>query len=168
VTPSAVRNMGSPGVVHAAREFLTHKVSLKEMALSGERFSGLLDLRTDQLVKAFPKPARHWGTARKVLNIFLRDATYNSFLCQAFRLDQLSKRLEVPVDRDVAEFLRNDTSIDGQKRLLRWISIKSLNREQNKEYQDAAKLIAAREGIEPVDIDVLAWRKMSATRKSNQ
>src|SRR3972149_9400867 len=160
--------MGSPGVVKAAREFLTDKVSLKDLKddpLSGEGFSEWLDLQTTQLVAAFPEPARHWGTARKVLNIFLRDAVYNCFIRQTFQLDQLSKRLEVPVDHDVAAFLRNESSIDGQKRLPRWISIKSLNPEQNKEYQHAAKVIAEREGIDPVDVDVLAWRKMYGTRQ---
>lgn len=155
VTPSAARRMGPPGTVRAAREFLG-KVPLKDVGASGQHYPELLDRLTAKLISSLPEKAKHWGAARKFLNIFLRDATYNIYLREAYHLDKIEKLLEVPVDSHVAEELHNR----GHK-LPRWVAVKSLNAETNAKYQAAARLSAKAEGIDPVHFDVIAWRKRS-------
>ncbi len=160
VTPSAARRMGPKGTVRAARKFLGRKISLKDVGTSGRKFPDLLDALTRKLVRALPKKAQHWGAARKFLNIFLRDATYNVYLRDAFRLERIEDQLEVPVDSQVAKelALRMKTL---KARLPRWTTVISLDPSTNKKYQDAARLIAKKEKIAPVHFDVIAWRKKS-------
>jgi hypothetical protein len=107
-------------------------------------------------MQALPKGAQHWGAARKFLNIFMRDAAYNVFLRDAFQLNQVEDRLEVPVDSQVAKELKNRLP-----ELPRWRTVISLDASMNKKYQDAVKRIAKQEELAPVHFDVIAWRKIS-------
>jgi hypothetical protein len=163
VTPSAARNMGPPGTVRAARSFLAKKVSLKDVGSSGRRYSALLDELTLKLMRALPEKAQRWGPARKFLNIFLRDATYNVYLRNAFRLDRVESQLEVPLDSHVAEELtrRVKSLARNNKPLPKWRKVISLDRTTSQSYQDAARQIAKMEKIDPVHFDVIAWRKRS-------
>ena len=162
VTPSAARNMGPEGTVRAARRFLGTKVKMNEVG-STRDYAKLLDALTSRLVRDLPKGAQHWGAARKFLNIFLRDATYNVYLRNAYRLDRIENRLEVPLDSHVAKELAKTMSrLNLQAGSLpKWKSVISLDSSQNKKYQEAVRRIAKKEGIDPVHFDVIAWRKTS-------
>src|SRR4051794_36328092 len=77
---SSMRGKGSSGVVAAGRSFLC-ELELRRFATSDKRlFRQELDCVTDGLMRAFPRPARRWGLARKGLNIFLRNCLYTVYL----------------------------------------------------------------------------------------
>ena len=153
---SALRSAGATGVVASARKFLK-RIKLKKFKMQNESsFRTHLDVLSKRMVRGFPQGAhQNWGAARKVLNIFLRDVLYSRELCNHFRFDKFEKWLEVPLDGDVANGLHAEP--EG-KNLPRWKGIKRLNPEISKEYQDAAKEVAARLGIHPVDLDLIYWR----------
>jgi hypothetical protein len=71
ITSSSMRgSMG--GTIEAARDYLG-SVALKEFGSTNQaHFQDRLDRRTEELLAELPKAARHWGRARKGLNIFLR------------------------------------------------------------------------------------------------
>jgi hypothetical protein len=89
-----MRGAGSRGVVAAGRPFLC-KLELRRFAA---RFRRAIDRATDGLIRAFPRPARHWGLARKGLNIFLRNCLYTSHLRDAYELGIAGSFFEVPLD----------------------------------------------------------------------
>ena len=53
-----------------------------------------------------PKGAQAWGTARKALNIFLRDALYTTYLSKRYGLPRAEASLEIPLDSITAVRLR--------------------------------------------------------------
>src|SRR5579862_5821467 len=84
VGASTVRNSGSAGTVTAAQSHL-RRVNLAPFGTADARaFSRELDNATEKLRIALPSGARHWGIARKVLNIFLRDCFYTTYLSKRF------------------------------------------------------------------------------------
>ena len=156
VGPSALRNQGAPGVVGVARRFFK-KMDLGMFAVAKEkRFVQRLDVATEHLRRRFPRGARNWGAARKALNLFLRDALYNTFLSQHYHLPRLERWLEIPLDRDVATGLHSDWH---GERLPKWIGFKNLKPEVSKIYQQAAKLVAKNQHIERVHLDLIYWRR---------
>lgn len=155
VGPSALRNQGAPGVVGVARNFFK-ELDLGRFAVASERvFIQRLNAATANLCKRFPRGARNWGAARKALNLFLRDALYNTFLSKHYHLGRLEAWLEIPLDRDVAAGLYSDSHGD---RLPKWIGFKHLKPEVSKIYQQAAKLVAKKQHIERVHLDLTYWR----------
>src|SRR6266487_3891036 len=75
VGPSALRNQGGPNVVQRARRFLG-RIDLNTFNVRAEaRFRAQLDESTAELQSYLPQGARNWGTARKALSLFLRDAS---------------------------------------------------------------------------------------------
>jgi hypothetical protein len=98
ITPAAVRNRGACGVARAARAYLASSDLKRLQKIPAEDYPNWLDKETDRLKLALPPGARHWGTARKVLNIFLRTATYTSPLAAYFGLEKFLPTLEVPLD----------------------------------------------------------------------
>jgi hypothetical protein len=125
-------------------------------AKTEEGFHVRLDAETTRLVKRLPKGARNWGTARKALNIFLRDVLYNHYLRSRHRFDELERWLEVPLDRDVATSLRREREgVD----LPRWGTIKGLTPEVNRRFQIVARYVAQRSGMERVHLDLRYWRR---------
>jgi hypothetical protein len=98
---------------------------------------------------------RHWGSARKFLNIFIRNCAYNRFLCEAYQLDQVEQWMEVPLDSHVASGL-----IDAMPKgvsLPRWRTVIGLNPEISDIWQAAAQAVADKEGCYRVHLDVLFW-----------
>jgi hypothetical protein len=80
VGPSALRNQGGRYVVQRAREFL-RRIDLSRFNVKTEaEFRRRLDKLTEALRSSLPPGARNWGTARKALNLFLRDAVYSFYL----------------------------------------------------------------------------------------
>jgi hypothetical protein len=153
ITASAVRNCGASGTLHVAQDFCA-ELPLRRLArLNRIRYATWLDKTTDQLLTALPGGAR-WGTARKVINIFVRSAVYIVPLATEYDLASLLPFLEVPLDGKVAEALKrnaNNTSLP------RWRSIKSLTPDVSRLYQLAASKDARRKHVHRADLDVYYW-----------
>jgi hypothetical protein len=153
---SALRNQGAPGVIAAARSFLKG-IDLGSFVVPAEAdFLARLDEMTVCLQKAFPAGTRHWGGARKALNLFLRDAVYCADLASHHRLHAIRGWLEVPLDRYVAQGLRGYAQLSAG--LPRWKGIKYLTQASSGDYQQVASAVAREEGVARVDLDVLFWR----------
>jgi len=104
-------------------------------------------------MKELPKKARHWGRARKGLNIFLRGCRYTSYLRDEYRLAQAEDFFEVPLD-----------SITGVKlseasggALPSWTTVRDLDAETSEKYQSVAAAIAGPQGIARVHLDAVWW-----------
>jgi hypothetical protein len=107
------------------------------IATSGE----VVSLDNDELRSFLPKGVRHWGSARRFLNIFLRGALYNRYTCEKYGLTRLESWLEVPLDSHVAKgFLIKPEGKD----LPRWTTAVGLTREVSSAYQLVAREVAAR------------------------
>ena len=104
-----------------------------------------------------------WGTARKCLNIFLRDATYNHYMRGHYHFDAVESLLEVPLDSRVRDGLRSDSrrirrEIDPHLEIPQWFdSIISLSPETHTQYQDAACAIAQHCNTLRVHLDLKYW-----------
>jgi hypothetical protein len=161
---STVRNQGAPGVVSAARSALNRVDLIKIRHANNGEFRTILDEQTEFVRRKLPSGARHWGTARKCLNIFLRDVLYNHYLCQHFGFSRLEKFLEIPLDSDVARGLLSEP--EGAN-LPKWRTIKSLDRTTSDQYQAAAARIAKRWQTHAVHLDVIFWRMEKPRRVRN-
>jgi hypothetical protein len=156
---NTLRNQGASNVVSNTREFLKrldlrHFSAKAKTALS---FQNALDQETKKLRNALPVGARHWGAARKALNIFLRDVFYNYYLRDEYGFGKLEPWLELPLDKDAARGLRKDSKgID--KQLPRWLGVKYLKSDISKVYQDAAKHVAQRRQLARVHLDLIYFR----------
>ncbi|MDW8326723.1 MAG: hypothetical protein RMK99_09165 [Anaerolineales bacterium] len=155
VGPSTVRKMGPKGTVPAAREYLAN-LNLKHFATKTEQeFQTVLDRATYRFLRFLPEEARHWGVARKLLNIFLRGAVYNRFLCKHYGLHRIEQWLELPLDSHVAKGLRREK---GGEKLSKWTKVISLDKDMNRQYQEFAAQVAKRKKTYRVHLDVLYWR----------
>jgi hypothetical protein len=160
VGPSALRNQGASGVVRTAREYFK-RLNLKTFAVSKERdFLRKLDAATDDLRNKFPKGAKHWGAARKALNLFLRDALYSTFLSKQYHLEKIEPWLEIPLDQYVAAGLHRDYLGED---LPKWDGIKRLTPENSMAFQSAARLLAQEKGIARIHLDLYYWRAKADT-----
>ena len=161
IGPSTVRNQGAAGVVRAARIAL-RKIDLSRyQRASQSSFPALLQHDTRLTQNRLPAGARHWGTARKCLNIFLRDILYNQFLSDRFQFARFEPVLEVPLDRHVADGLLKEA--EGYD-LPKWRTIKSLAREDSERFQCVAKKIATRRETHAVHLDLIYWRAVRADK----
>ena len=152
---SSLRNQGAAGVLLAARD-VAAEINLKELShATRTRFHISLDELTQRMLMRFPENAQNWGAARKGLNLFLRDATYNKDLCGFYGLEHLRSWLEVPLDKDVASALKDQP--EG-KYLPRWCGIKYLTPQASREFQTVATKVAIRSRLPRVDLDVYYWR----------
>jgi hypothetical protein len=155
VGPSALRNQGAPGVVGVARSFLK-ELDLETFAVVREMdFVRRLDSATVNLCRRFPKGARNWGAARKAVNLFLRDALYNSYLARHFHIDRLEHWLEIPLDQYVAAGLHKDLRGEG---LPQWAGIKHVTSDESMAFQQVAKVVARKKGIARIHLDLVYWR----------
>lgn len=155
IGPSALRNQGGANVVQRARDFL-RSVDLAAFRVGTEAgFRARLDKATEALRSRLPRGARNWGTARKALNLFLRDAVYSFYVREYYGLARLEPWLEVPLDSLVAaEILRSRD--DGA--LPRWPGVKHLSPEISDAYQRVASRIGSAAGVYRVHLDLSWWR----------
>lgn len=153
IPPSTLR--GQPtGTIAATRRFLCD-LSLEQFGVArASLFCDRLDVTTESLRVALPKVAQFWGLSRKALNIFLRNAFYNSYLNQRYRLYVAEQLFEVPLDSITAKRLH---SCARKKELPPWTGVMHLGPEQNKLYQEVARRFAEEEGIAPVHLDAYWW-----------
>jgi hypothetical protein len=155
VGASTVRGAGVPGVARAARGALK-RVNLSRFKVrSRARFLTVLGQETERVRRKLPEGARHWGIARKVLNIFLRDVVYNRHLSSHFGLSRIEGWLELPLDSHVAKGIRASSNEDS---LPRWKTVKGLTRDVSDRYQTAARRIAKEEGDYPIHLEYYWFR----------
>lgn len=156
VGASTVRGPGNSGVVLASRK---HLLGL-DLALFGQvdraKFSRNLDTTTAALRESLPIGARHWGLARKVLNIFLRDCLYTTYLAEAYDLRKNEAYFELPLDSITARQLKRAT---GRGQLPPWPGVRHLTEPLSAKFQKAATTEAASRGISRVHLDAVWWSK---------
>lgn len=154
VGPSTARGKGNAGIVEAARSFLV-KLELSPFGTAdAAKFRMNLDSQTLELLAAFPSAARHWGIARKLLNIFLRDSFYTTYLRDAYDLKKAEELFEIPLDSFIAKALLNQVR---PSKLEVWRGVKWVSPALNGEYQNAATHVAATQGFARVHLDALWW-----------
>lgn len=150
---SATRGQGA-GVVTAGREFLS-KLPLAQFATSRPHlYQQRLNSATLLLSASFPKRSQSWGLARKVLNIFLRDALYTTYLSEKYGLKRAEANFEIPLDSITARHLRQ---LAGRGQLPRWLGVKHLTPEASAAYQEFSVELAACHRIARVHLDTYWW-----------
>ena len=161
IGPSTLRNQGKSGLIQKTREYLK-QLALENYGLvdSQEEFCELLDKHTEDLIENLKDKFLNWGAARKAINIFLRNATYNRFLCQQYGLERIEEWLEVPIDKSVATGLINSSQLGVS--LPKWRGIKWLTPQENDSFQQAAQALADLEGINKIYVDLFYWRNKKA------
>ncbi|MEF3062898.1 hypothetical protein V4C85_24025 [Ralstonia solanacearum] len=164
VGASTARGMGPAGTIEAARKFLQTFDLASAKANTSSAYRRCLDAATDDLVAALPAEARHWGSARKFFNIFMRNCAYNRFLCEAYRLDTIEPWMEVPLDSHVAKGLKIEAARCGAV-VPRWSTVIGLSPEVSDHWQAVAQSVAERQGIHRVHLDVVFWNGVQMQKK---
>ena len=153
VAVSAVRDSAvhGRGAVAAVASRFCAALELAQFAeRRGGSFLSRLDASTESLRQALPSGARSWGAARNVIDMFLREAFYNRYICAQFRLERAEEWLELPLDANLARRLRS--AFPGC-RLPPWRSLTSLTPAVNSNYQGVAAEIADNKGIARVHLE---------------
>jgi hypothetical protein len=100
------------------------------------------------LQKELPRPAASWGLARKLLNIFIRDCVYDSYLRRAYGLQAIESACEIPLDSITATQIRRKSPGVPQ-----WRGVKYVTPEVSAQYQEAARAIAQKKGVSTLHLD---------------
>ena len=162
-----VRNMVPGGTLEIIREFLK-KIDLAKISKKGPaQFPQVLNQLTEQLRREMPKGGRHWGMARKCLNLFFRDAVYNFYLRKEYHLAKFEKVLEIPLDSYVGHALRRQARDEGRD-VPPWRTVKGLTPEASAKFQAFALEIAKRRRTKRVHLDVFYWRAESLHKSEGQ
>ena len=152
VSASASRGQGAPGIVKRAREFCS-TLDLGPFGTNDQRaFARRLEATTQQLRRRLPTNGASWGLARKLLNIFLRDSLYTSYLARAYGLHNAERWFEIPLDSITAGKIRKEAS-----ELPRWPGVKYLTPNLSAAYQTAASAIAKSHHVARVQLDAFWW-----------
>jgi hypothetical protein len=128
-------------------------------------FRARLDEATDELRRELPKQARSWGLARKLTNIFLRDALYTTYLCEEFGLNVAEKFFEIPLDSITSRHLRESAGVGV---LPRWEGVKYLKVDASDRYQAYADEIARDWEIPRVHLDTYWWGGRAGTASTGK
>jgi len=147
-----IRRMAPPGTLTCVINFL------KELDLGGapshsSEYAAYLDDLTKRFITAMPEGAKHWGMARKCLNLFFRDSLYNFYLREAHGLGKFESVMEIPLDSYVGNALRNK-----RPALPAWDKVIKLTEADSAQFQAAAADIAAETGTFRVHLDLGYWR----------
>lgn len=105
-----------------------------------------------------PQRARHWGRARKGLNIFLRGCLYTCYLRDEYGLDSAEKFFEMPLDSITGQRLYDEADAV----LPAWKTVRDLDPATSAAYQDAAARLAAKKSISRVHLDAIWWGRRSS------
>jgi len=153
ITSFSMRGAGSAGVVRAASEYLA-KLPLQPFGTSKRaQFAKYLDETTDALLGQMPVKSRHWGLARKGLNIFLRGCLYTTYLRDHYALALSEEFFELPLDRITGTRLASESKV----KLPSWTTVRGLDPDASAVYQAAALKVAKREGVARVHLDAMWW-----------
>lgn len=154
VGASTVRGLRTSGVVAAARDAL-RRVELGPYGSGTPKaFRSRLDRDTGLVQGSLPDGAQFWGVARKLLNIFLRGALYNTYLNPHYGLSALEDRYEMPLDSLSASGI---CDLSATRSLPRWTAVKHVTSEINEQYQLRAESIAVAHGTARVHLDAIFW-----------
>jgi len=153
VGPSALRGQGA-GVLRTSQDFLARMRLERIPRSSAKEFRLWLNRQTNRLLRKLPVENRPWGAARKAINLFLRDALYNKYLCERYRLQRLEKWLEIPLDKAVGKGLEAG---DGGNALPEWPGLKNLSPAASAAFQAFASKQARLERVARVHLDVFLW-----------
>ena len=151
--------MGPAGTIAKARTFL-QQITLNDFVVNDEGvFRAQLDGTTLEMTR---RTGVAWGAARKFLNIFLRDALYNRWICAEFNLVVIERWLELPLDSHTEKGLRQAMMEHPEiaQQLPRWPRVVNLTPELSNQYQRLASDVAARKQLARVHLDILYWRQM--------
>ena len=107
---------------------------------------------TRRLQACLPRRAASWGLARKLLNIFVRDSLYTSYLAKKYGLIAMERFLEIPLDSITSKRIRKKAP-----ELPRWLGVKHLSPDTSAAYQAVALLIAKRRHMARVHLDASWW-----------
>lgn len=156
IGPSSLRNQGKSRVIEICRNFCSECMDLSKY--TPKTFRTQLDKDTRKLLKELGMKETQWGTARKALNLFLRDVFYNKYLAPTYKMDQLEPLLEIPLDTQVAEKIQEYP----QGKNLPWNRIKHTTKDENIAFQDAARDIAKVNILIRfrVHLDLIFWRSI--------
>ncbi len=154
---STLRNQGAPQVIETARLYLQGiNLNLLKKINSESQYLNFINRHTNALSNKVPAGAKgNWGAARKAINIFMRDCLYNQYLTKQYGINKLEEWLEVPLDKDVANNIIKGCNCN----LHPWKSIKSLDKDTSDRYQVCAYMIAKKEKIPRVHLDIIYWRE---------
>lgn len=163
IGPSTLRNQGVPGVIKVVREFLTG-IDLHEFQAKDEkRFLQELNAQTKRLMEILQRlreqlhhKEEYWGSARKALNLFLRDLCYNRFLCERYDFAHMEGWMEIPLDSYIAHNLRDKF---GKMELKPWDGLINLKPEVSDKYQKCALKLAKELDITRVHLDMILWMR---------
>jgi hypothetical protein len=160
ITQSVVRlgkaGKNVSGMGSAAREFCS-AIDLRDLP-QPLGYPNKLDKWTKKLQSKFPKGGQHWGTARKCMNIFMRDAIHHVQLRKAYpSLGTLENVLEVPLDRYVATGLLKEE--EAVEYALDWDAIIRLTPDVHGRFQNLAEKVADRKKVARVDLDIYYFRQ---------
>jgi hypothetical protein len=154
VGASTVRGLKTKGVVASAREAL-FKIDLKRYGKATPKsFRMFLDRDTELVRQSLVKGAQHWGVARKVLNIFLRGALYNTYLNEHYGLSKIEALFEIPLDSLSANGIRDNITTGP---VPKWVGVKNVKSEMNETFQQLATKIAAEKQTLRVHLDAIFW-----------
>ena len=156
ITTSVVRGIGFNRALAVARNFVA-QLDLSEFSAQArheQAFIDLLNKKTDELqlrlqeqrarlAKARSTEAKLWGSARKVLNVFLCEAYFNRALERRYKLRELADWLEVPLDSQVVTEIRRKAQELGFEKPPSVRGVKWLDQETSATYQTFARKIAA-------------------------
>lgn len=154
VGASTVRGRGNSGVVLASRKHLRGLDLSLFRQVDRAKFSRNLDTATAALRDSLPIGARHWGLARKVLNIFLRDCLYTTYLDDAYDLRKNEAYFELPLDSITGRQLKRAA---GRGQLPPWPGVSHLTDALSAKFQKAAATEAVSRGISRVHLDAIWW-----------
>jgi hypothetical protein len=153
VGPSTVRGRGNKGTVAASRDYLRAMDLAPFGTADGRQFAAALDRETERLRLGLPPEAHHWGLARKVLNIYLRDCLYTAYL-ERYALRRAEGLFELPLDSITAGELKASAE---RGRLPPWPGVRYLTPELNRVFQEVASRVAESHGLARVHLDALWW-----------
>jgi len=153
VGASTVRGRGNKGAVYAARSYF-RTLNLSDFGTDTRKFSRVLDRKTQELLSLLPRGARHWGIARKLLNIFLRDCFYTTYLESKFKLGRIEEVLEIPLDSITAKHIKQ---VVNRGELPAWPGVKHVTPTLSAQFQDIAATEAAKHKVARIHLDAVWW-----------
>jgi len=118
------------------------------------KFTKALDRATVRLQSALPRGGGHWGVARKILNIYLRDCVYSAHLRSVYGLGRIERFCELPLDNITATRLRGS---DEGAALPTWPGVGFVTPQVSAQYQAVAAAIGKALNIRRVHLDVFWW-----------
>ena len=154
VGSSTLRNIGAAGAVASAKRSLSQIQLAHYAPQDADSFARQLNSDTEAIRKALPDGAKHFGAARKVLNIFLRGALYNTYLLKHYNLNANVECYEIPLDKLSATGILKHTEANDR---IRWIGVKHVTPKVNDDFQRLATKVAERLGTLRVHLDAVFW-----------